>query len=134
MSDIEKSKSDLTKKNRPHPEWNVGDILLDIGHSGSDLLKITKLTKKKISYLRWCHYTDRTHDWNDSPSTYEWDKFEYFHSNCIKLEKDWEEYEKEALLEIQDMEQLEKKLGLKDVSDETQLARTGNKDMLTAAK
>ena len=48
MGDIEKRKSDISKKNRPHPEWNVGDILLDTHKSNDpDLFKITKITKKK---------------------------------------------------------------------------------------
>jgi len=140
--DIQKSKSKkLKKKDRPHPEWSVGDIILAVQHSDSpELLKITKLTKKKISYLKRCHWIDDEDtskswdDWDDDPTTYDWEEFKRFHSDCIKLEKDWEEYEKETLEKLQSTKDLEEHFGLGKNTDETQLATSGNKDILFAAK
>lgn len=133
MGNIEKSKSKISKKDRPHPEWNVGDTLLDVHRSDNpNLLKITKLTKKKIVYDHWVHFTDGTQGWSYYGSS-TWEEFDHYHQ-YIKLEKDWEEYEKEALQEIQDIDKLKENLGLTTVSTETQLATVGDKDILTAAK
>lgn len=133
MGNIEKTKSDISKKSRPHPEWKVGDILLDIHRSDNpNLLKITKISKRKIRYDHWAHFTDGTEGWSSYGNS-TWEEFDYYHI-CIKLEKEWSEYEKDALKEIQDIELLKKNLGLVGNSDETQLASSGNKEMLFAAK
>lgn len=141
MTDIQKSNSEIEKQINPHPEWKPGDELIDVNDSRNpERIKVIKTDNEGITYFRWSHYTDdedsskEWYDWNDSESYYKWREFERYHK-CIKLEKSWEEYTKEAFEQVQDIEKLKSNLGINEISEETQLATTaGSKEMLSLAK
>jgi hypothetical protein len=51
MSNIEKSKSDIEKKERPHPDWKSGDELFEANHDRFHVWIIGKIDDKQIQLL-----------------------------------------------------------------------------------
>lgn len=109
-----------------HLDIQVGDVFVDTHHEG-DLIRISKITKKGISY-------------DSSDDGKEWDPYgsstikEFANKSLVKIDKPIEQIENEVLDQVKNLEQFSEDQDKDNPVDSTALATLDSKENLTSCE